>query len=83
MSHINEEESSLKEDVRLLKKDMWFGNGLPGLTTRMKTVEDRVGNLEKYNTNRDSNLNTRMNLIIASLLTLAGAIILQLIYTKH
>lgn len=32
----------IKEDVRLLKKDMWYGNGKPGLTTRMAQVEKYI-----------------------------------------
>lgn len=76
----------MQEDLRRLKKDMWFGNGLPGMTTRMKTAEDRLDNLEKYNEVRDTTLTSRMNLMIGALFSLAAAVVsavvVQLLF-KH
>lgn len=61
---------------------MYFGNGMPGMTTRMKTVEDSVAELKAYNKNRDSQLATRMNLMIGALFTLAAAVVMQLFLRK-
>ena len=81
-THVSREESSMEEDIRLLKKDMWYGNGLPGMTTRMKTVEDKVEKLEKRNETNDSTLTNRMNLMIGALFTFAGAVLLHLIFKR-
>lgn len=33
-------EKRLEDDVARLYKDMYYGNGLPGMTTRMANVEE-------------------------------------------
>ena len=38
----------LEEDITRLKKDMWYGNGKPGMTTRMEKVEEAVASMKYY-----------------------------------
>lgn len=68
--------------VERLEKDMWYGNGKPGITTRTESLESRVTIIEKYINERESRLQARMNIMITAIFTLAGAVILQLIF-KH
>lgn len=68
--------------IERIEKDMWYGNGKPGLTTRMESVESRMTTIEKYITERESRLQNRLNLMIGAIFTLAGAVILQLVF-KH
>lgn len=59
------------------EKDLYRGNGLPGLTTRMKSVEDRVDKLEKFNDSRENRLDKKMNILITTVLGLLSALVLQ------
>ncbi len=65
-----------------LEKDMWYGNGKPGITTRVSDLEARVTTLERYNHDRDMKMQRRMNVLIAAICSLAAAVFLQLIF-KH
>ena len=40
-------EQSDRELLQQLRKDMYFGNGLPGMTSRMLTVERCLNDLER------------------------------------
>lgn len=81
-SHGYRAKSSLEEDVERLAKDMWFGNGLPGMTTRMAKVEGQVKVLEDLNKTKDSTLTNRINLMIGALFTFAGAVLLHLLLKR-
>jgi hypothetical protein len=50
-----------------LEKDMWFGNGKPGITTRMAVMEDIVRRI-------DRNLTWFVRLTAASILTALASI---------
>jgi hypothetical protein len=39
--------SELRDKVRALEKDMWVGNGKPGMTTRMALMEDCVAKISE------------------------------------
>ena len=38
----------LEEDITRLKKSIWYGNGKPGMTTRMEKVEEAVASVKYY-----------------------------------
>jgi hypothetical protein len=39
--------AEMREDIRLLKKDMWIGNGKPSVTARMLAVEECVDSINQ------------------------------------
>jgi hypothetical protein len=70
-------------------KDLYRGNGLPGLTTRMKSAEDKMSTIENeivdlkdYNTNRENKLDTKMNIIIGSMISGLIAVVVDMVL-KH
>jgi hypothetical protein len=65
-----------------LEKDMWHGNGKPGLTTRMQQAEDALSatkiNIEDTN-KRISSTDRKFWAIILLLLTLLGGLAMDLV----
>ena len=60
-----------RDDFDHLKRDMWFGNGKPGITTRVSSGEDRMTALEK----NVSQIKTMFWAIVLLLLTILGTVI--------
>lgn len=71
-------------EQRIVKlwRDVYEGDGPsnPSLTTRMARTEDRVLLLEQNNQNRSKSLETKMNLVLATLLGLLATIILKMVF---
>lgn len=63
---------SLEDDLKQVRKDLYFGNGLPGLTTRMKSVEDALSTMKWY-----------FRAIMVALLGLLGHAIFDIIQRGH
>lgn len=63
-----------REDITHLKKDMWFGNGQPGVTTRLAKVEGRMDKVEKNQSATVRLLVSILLLLIAALGTEIGAL---------
>lgn len=72
-------ESSMAETVRLLSKDVWHGNGKPGLCTRMEVEEGRMDNVEK----RVGNIGKMFWAVILLLLTILGTQVGELMSPHH
>lgn len=77
---------SITELVEQHDKDLYRGNGKPGLTIRMEKSEDRhlaterrVTLLEEYNHHRENRLDRKINLLIGAALSLTGTLIAALI----
>lgn len=62
--------SAAEVEIATLKKDMYFGNGKPGITTRMAMAEDTVDKINK-------NLAKIVWLAVATLMTVVGFVIEQ------
>lgn len=67
-----------REDFNHLKRDMWYGNGKKGVTTRLDLGEDRMDRLEKA----QGKQNTKQNWALTLLITTLVAVIVNLV-TKH
>lgn len=50
--------------ITRLEKDMWFGNGQPGMTTRMKAVEDASDRTDTHLEKHDKKLD-RLSWMVA------------------
>ena len=64
------------EKIARIEKDMYFGNGKPGLTTRMETVEktsERIADSLKW----------IVRLLVATLLTGLSGVIVALVVGRH
>jgi hypothetical protein len=59
----------LREQVQQHDKDLYRGNGQPGLTTRMAQAEGRITNVEKVQASIDAKF---WAIILMLLVTLAG-----------
>jgi hypothetical protein len=77
-----EQSRYIAEMVERHERDLYRGNGLPGLTTRIKTVEDKQMDYEKAQAIRDNKVTTRLNLLIGAAFSLAGAIVFYMLF-KH
>jgi hypothetical protein len=60
-------------------KTLYRGNGLPGLTTRMKSSEDRLDTIEDYNEKKEQRHENKMNLLLATVFTVLGGVVLAII----
>lgn len=62
-------------------KDLYRGNGKPGLTTRMQITEDRVDTLYEYNKKRENQHDSKLNILIGAAFTALFGIVATLILT--
>jgi hypothetical protein len=78
----NYERSPRNSDAGRLDRiwqDIYYGNGKPGLTTRMLQAEDRLDMLEAYNTKTENRHEAKLNLIIGAAFSCLGAIVTGII----
>ena len=59
-----------------IETDMWHGNGKPGVTVRLQSLEDRVTNWEKSVEKRE----TKQNIILGAVLSLVGMMVAKFIF---
>jgi hypothetical protein len=55
------------EDFKRLRQDMWFGNGKPGVTSRLNTLEGDVVNLKEAQADANKKFWAIIILLIASI----------------
>jgi hypothetical protein len=70
----------LREMVERHEKDLYRGNGLPGITTRMQSAENRLNSIERLIAEQASKRDTKLNLVLAGILTIAGALVLHFLF---
>lgn len=58
-----------REILNRIQKDMYYGNGLPGLTTRMADGEKRMDRIEKAQGSIGTRLNWLMTLLVMTLIS--------------
>lgn len=69
----------LYETVERHERDLYRGNGKPGITTRLQTLEDDVKDILEAIKERETAHNTKMNIILAAVITgLAGMLLAHL-----
>lgn len=71
---------SLHDIVQRHEKDLYRGNGLPGITTRLKSVEDRVTTIEQLLQQKANRSDRKLNILLATTGTLVGAVLLKVIF---
>lgn len=71
---------SLHEIVARHDRDLYRGNGLPGITTRMAAVESRVSTIEQLLKEKANKSERKLNILLATTLTLLGTIVLKFIF---
>ena len=59
------EEASERHD-----RDLYRGNGLPGITSRVKTLEDGMEDIRGYLKELRTQRDTKMNLVLGGIITL-------------
>jgi hypothetical protein len=68
--------NGLREQIERHERDLYRGNGLPGLTTRIQIVEGRMERFEKWLTDSDKRREVKQNLILGGIITLAAGLLL-------
>ena len=72
---------NLSDLIEQHDKDLYRGNGKPGLTTRMQIAEDRVDALYEYNKKRENQHDSKLNILIGAAFTAIFGIVATLILT--
>lgn len=70
-------EYGLREMVERHEKDLYRGNGLPGITTRMQNAENRVSAIERLIAEQAKKRDTKLNLVLGGIVTIATALVLH------
>jgi hypothetical protein len=74
---MSNEIEALSAKVEQHDKDLYRGNGLPGITVRMARVEDRVTVIEKHLEDKATKADRKQNVILGAMLTTLGVLILH------
>ncbi len=69
----------LRELVERHERDLYRGNGLPGLTTRVKSAEDRLTTLENYQVQVERRREAKMNILLGTTLTAVVALVVDVV----
>ena len=66
----------LGDDCERHEKDLYRGNGLPGLTTRMANMETSIVAFQRILEEMKKSRDTKMNLILGGIVTLVVGLLL-------
>lgn len=66
-----------EERFQRIEKDLWYGNGKRGLTTRMQQVEDKIENMSKSAEQAEKNSFQIKLLLIGAIVTAIAAAIIS------
>ena len=58
-----------RDDFEHLKRDMWWGNGKKGVTTRLEMAEDRMDRLEEESRIRNRQFWAILILLVAAIIS--------------
>ena len=72
-----------EDRLDIVERDMWRGNGLPGITTRLKMLEEDVSDLKLFLKESAQKRETKLNLILAGIVSLAVALIAYAVTGHH
>lgn len=70
---------SISSMVMRHEKDLYRGNGKPGICTRMETGEDRMDGIES----RQDKIDTKFNAIIILLITILAGLVTSMVRSAH